>query len=457
MKPTTSFSQKTIQFLQILFPILITQIALSSIAFFDTNMSGRFGTADLAGVAIGTSLWIPVQTGLNGILIGLTPIVSQLLGKRRDSEVAYKAMQGIWLSLVVSVFVLVLGALALGPVLDFMNLEPAVRSIAFRFLKAISFGVIPLFGYTVLRSCMDATGQTRVSMFITLIALPVNVGLNYLLIFGHLGFPRLGGAGAGVASAITYWVIFGVALLFIYRAEPFRNLRILRKLQVPSAGAMKEQLLIGVPIGFSIFFETAVFSTVTLLMSRFDTATIAAHQAAINFASMLYMIPLSICMSLTILVGFEAGSGRLKDARQYSLLGICSAAAMSLATALVLLFAGKHVAGLYSTDPEVIERIGHFLIYAIFFQISDALATPTQGALRGYKDVNPAFIICFVAYWIIGLPIGYVLAEHTDLNAYGYWIGLITGLAIGAALLLKRLVKVQRRFAAQYAGTQADS
>ncbi|MFD1776312.1 MATE family efflux transporter [Paenibacillus rhizophilus] len=456
MKPTTSLGQKSIQFLHILFPILVTQIALSAIAFFDMNMSGKFGTADLAGVAIGTSLWIPVQTGLNGILIGLTPIVSQLIGKKREGEVAYKVMQGIWLSLIVSALVLVLGVLSLGPILNYMSLEPAVRTIAFRFLAAISFGIIPLFGYTVLRSCIDATGQTRVSMFITLIALPVNVGLNYLLIFGNFGFPRLGGVGAGVASAITYWVIFSVALLFIYRAEPFKSLRILRKFHSLSPAAIKEQLVIGVPIGFSIFFETAVFSTVTLLMSRFDTMTIAAHQAAINFASTLYMIPLSICMSLTILVGFEAGSGRLKDARQYSVLGISSAAAMSLATAMVLLFAGRHVAGLYSTDPEVIGLIRHFLIFAIFFQISDAIATPIQGVLRGYKDVNPAFIICFVAYWIIGLPVGYVLAEYTDLGAYGYWIGLITGLAIGAILLLSRLVKVQRRFTAEYTTFKAE-
>lgn len=453
MKPTTTLSQKTMQFLHILCPILVTQIALSAIAFFDTNMSGRFGTDDLAGVAIGTSLWVPVQTGLNGILIGLTPIVSQLLGKGRDGEVAPKVMQGLWLSLCVSALVLLAGGLSLRPILDFMSLEPAVRSIASDFLTAISFGVVPLFAYTVLRSFIDATGQTRISMFITLIALPVNVGLNYLFIFGNWGFPRLGGVGAGVASAITYWVIFGAALLFIYRAEPFRSLKILRKMHAPSPAALKEQLLVGVPIGFSIFFETAVFSAVTLLMSRFDTVTIAAHQAAINFASTLYMIPLSICLSLTILVGFEAGSGRLKDARQYSVLGIGSAAGMSLLTALVLLFAGRHVAGLYSTDPDVIALIRHFLIYAIFFQISDAIATPTQGVLRGYKDVNPAFIICFVAYWILGLPLGYILAEYTEMGAFGYWIGLIAGLAAGAVLLLTRLVRVQRRYEAECRNT----
>lgn len=218
-----------------------------------------------------------------------------------------------------------------------------------------------------------------------------------------------------------------------------------------SLSSFKELMKIGVPIGFSIFFETAVFSAVTLLMSRFDTVTIAAHQAAINFASTLYMIPLSICMSLTILVGFESGSGRLKDARQYGIMGIGTAAVLSLLTALVLLFAGSHVAGLYSDEPEVISLIQHFLIYAIFFQISDAIATPIQGVLRGYKDVNPAFIICFIAYWVIGLPVGYLLATYTDLGAYGYWIGLITGLAIGAILLLSRLIRVQRRFALQKA------
>ncbi|WP_340395402.1 MATE family efflux transporter [Paenibacillus sp. FSL E2-0177] len=457
MIQTTSLKQKAGQFFHILFPILVTQIALSAITFFDTNMSGKFGTVDLAGVAIGTSLWIPIQTGLSGILMGITPIVSQLIGSKKDKDVAFQVTQGIWLSLIVSIIVLLIGSFALSPILNFMNLEPGVRDVAFRFLSSISFGIIPLFGYTVLRSCIDALGQTRVSMCITLIALPVNVGLNYLLIFGNFGFPRLGGVGAGVASAITYWVIFAVALLFIYRSQAFVNLRLFRNFYFISLNSIKDLLKIGVPIGFSIFFETAVFSAVTLLMSRFDTVTIAAHQAAINFATTLYMIPLSICISLTILVGFETGSGRQKDARQYAIMGIGLAAILSLATALLLLFAGNHVAGLYSDEPDVISLIQHFLIYAIFFQISDAIATPTQGALRGYKDVNPAFIICFIAYWVIGLPTGYILATYTDLGAFGYWIGLITGLAIGATLLLSRLIKVQRRYAAQYTQEQPQS
>ncbi|WP_145046033.1 MATE family efflux transporter [Paenibacillus xylanexedens] len=446
---TTSFSQKAKQFLIIFLPIFTTQIALSAMSFFDTNMSGKFSPSDLAGVAIGTSLWMPVQTGLSGILIGITPVVSHLLGAKRKDQIGYNVIQALYLGFAVSLFVLAAGALSLKPILNAMPLEPRVAQVALYFLSALAFGITPLFGYTVLRSFMDALGQTRISMLITLISLPVNILLNYLLIFGRWGFPQLGGVGAGVASAVTYWLIFLISLFVVHRVEPFAQYGIFRQMSRISLGKWKELLKIGIPIGFATFFETSIFAAVTLLMSRFDTITIAAHQAALNFASTLYMLPVSICMALTILVGFEAGAGRAKDAKQYSLLGIGGAIVLSLLTAVVLLVFGEQIAGLYSNDQQVIALTQHFLIYAIFFQISDAIATPTQGALRGYKDVNPALIITFVAYWIIGLPVGYITATYTSLGAFGYWVGLIIGLAVGAVALLWRLFLVQRKAATE--------
>lgn len=414
-------------------------------SFFDTNMSGKFSPADLAGVAIGASLWLPVQTGLSGILIGITPVVSHLLGSNRNDKIGHSVIQALYLGVAVGIVVLAAGTLLLSPILNGMPLEPRVAQVAFYFLCALAFGVIPLFGYTVLRSFMDALGQTRITMMITLVSLPVNIFLNYLLIFGRWGFPQLGGVGAGVATASTYWLIFLLSLLFVHRIEPFAQYGIFRKLPNISLTKWKELLKIGVPIGFATFFETSIFAAVTLLMSRFDTITIAAHQAALNFASTLYMLPVSICMALTILVGYEAGAGRVRDAKQYSLLGIGGAIGLSLLTAVVLLVFGEQIAGVYSNDREVIALIQHFLIYAIFFQISDAIATPTQGALRGYKDVNPALIITFVAYWIIGLPVGYITATYTSLGAFGYWVGLIAGLAVGATALLWRLFLVQKQ------------
>lgn len=447
MKETYTLKQKYIQFLHILIPILVTQITMSLMTFFDTIMSGHASPGDLAGTAIGASLWVPIQTGLSGVLMGITPIVSQLIGAGKQDKVGYNVMQALWLAVAVSIFVLIVGAFIISPILNGMELEPKVHHVAFYYLISISTGILPLFGYIVIRSFIDALGQTRVSMIITLISLPLNIGAGYLLIFGRLGFPRLGGIGSGIASAFTYWCIFLIAVLIAHRMEPFASFGVFAKLHRISLNKWKELMKLGVPIGFSMFFETAVFAAVTLLMSRFDTLTIAAHQAANNFASTLYMLPLSICLALTILVGFETGASRLKDAKQYAVIGISTAIGLSLVTAILLMVFRHNVASLYSSDQAVIDLITHFLVYAVFFQISDAISTPTQGALRGYKDVNPAFWISLLAYWIIGLPLGVVLAKYTDLGPYGYWIGLISGLAAAAVLLLHRLYVIQRRIA----------
>lgn len=448
MHATSSFKQKFSQFFVVFLPIFVTQIALSAMAFFDTSMTGHVSPAAQAGVSIGVSLWIPIQTGLNGVLNGIMPIVSQLMGGGRERDVRFNLFQGLLLSLLFSAAVLLVGGLLLDPALGFMNAEAEVADTARKFLICLAFGVVPLFGYTVLRGCIDAMGRTRVSMAITLCSLPVQLVLNYLLIFGKFGFPKLGGVGAGVATAITYWVIFLIALVVLHRARPFAHFGFFRKWHPISWSKQGELLKLGIPIGFATFFETSIFAAVTLLMNRFGTNAVAAHSAAINFASTLYMIPLAICMALTILVGYEAGAGRTRDARQYAWIGITSAVLLAVVTAIVLLLFADKVALIYSTDPVVTALIVQFLGYAIFFQLSDALATPIQGALRGYKDVTPAFFITLIAYWGIGLPVGYGLAVYTPFGPFGYWLGLIAGLAVGAALLLARLFKVQRLHAA---------
>ncbi|RXT15350.1 MATE family efflux transporter [Ammoniphilus sp. CFH 90114] len=445
MKKTDSWKQKLNQFSVILFPILITQLALFSMTFFDIVMSGHAGPEDLAGVAIGSSLWAPISTGLCGILLALTPIVAQLLGAEKKNEVPFQVIQGIYLSIAISVVVIVAGAMFLDPILSAMQLEDTVRTIAREYLIGLSFGIIPIFVYTVLRCFIDALGQTRVTMMITLMSLPINIFFNYVLIFGKLGFPRLGGVGAGYASSITYWVILVIAFVYINRVSPFNTFGVFKNWVGISFRTWKEQLTIGIPIGFAIFFEVSIFAAVTLLMSEFNTATIAAHQAAINFASFVYMVPMSISMALTIAVGYEVGGGRYKDANQYCFLGVGLSVLMAVGCAIGLYVFNNEVARLYTTDALVLELTKKFLIYAIYFQLSDAIAAPIQGALRGYKDVNVTLLMAFISYWILGLPIGYLLVRVTDLGAYGYWVGLISGLAFGAIFLSWRLLRIQKQ------------
>ncbi len=449
MRETKSIRAKVTLFLTILIPILITQAGLSLITFLDTVMSGKVSAEDLAGVAIGSSIWTPVYTGLAGILMAVTPIVAQLMGAGHKKDVPKAVFQAIYLSFLLSICVIAVGTIGIPYVLGGLGLEQSVEDIARHFLSFLALGIIPLFGYSVLRSFIDALGKTRVTMFITLTALPINFVLNYVFIFGNFGFPKLGGAGAGLASAMTYWAIFIMSICIVMKAEPFASFHLFQKLPRINISRMGQILKIGLPIGFAIFFETSIFAAVTLLMGHFDTVTIASHQAAMNFASILYILPLSISMALTIVVGFEAGAKRYKDAQSYSYIGIGTAILFSLFTAALILLFRPEIAGLYTAESAVLQMTQHFLIYAIFFQLSDAIAAPIQGALRGYKDVNYTLIAAFVSYWVIGLPSGYLIGTYTSYGAFGYWIGLIAGLAAGAVVLFIRLRLMEKRLLQQ--------
>ncbi|MCM3037155.1 MATE family efflux transporter [Bacillus pumilus] len=449
MRETNSIRAKVRLFLTMLIPILITQAGLSLITFLDTVMSGKVSAEDLAGVAIGSSIWTPVYTGLAGILMAVTPIVAQLMGAGHKKDVPKAVFQAIYLSFLLSICVITIGTIGIPYVLGGLGLEQSVEDIARHFLSFLAFGIIPLFGYSVLRSFIDALGKTRVTMFITLTALPINFVLNYVFIFGNFGFPKLGGAGAGLASAMTYWAIFIMSICIVMKAEPFASFHLFQKLPRINISRIGQILKIGLPIGFAIFFETSIFAAVTLLMGHFDTVTIASHQAAMNFASILYILPLSISMALTIVVGFEAGAKRYKDAQSYSYIGIGTAVLFSLFTAALILLFRPEIAGLYTAESAVLQLTQHFLIYAIFFQLSDAIAAPIQGALRGYKDVNYTLIAAFVSYWVIGLPSGYLIGTYTSYGAFGYWIGLIAGLAAGAVVLFIRLRLMEKRLLQQ--------
>lgn len=446
MRETKDLREKTRQFLTILIPILITQAGLSLITVLDTVMSGKVSAADLAGVAIGSSLWTPVYTGLAGILTAVTPMVAQLMGAKRQKDVPYTVIQSIYVAGIISIAVIVSGYLLIDPVLENLDLEQKVAVIAKQYLISIGLGILPLFVYNVMRCFIDSLGKTRVTMLVTLCSLPINFVLNYLFIFGNFGFPKLGGAGAGMASAITYWCICLISLYIVHKKTPFHQFRIFGTFYSFSFAESMKLLKIGIPIGFAIFFETSIFAAVTLLMSHFDTVTIASHQAAMNFASLLYMLPLSVSMTLTIVVGFEAGAKRFKDSRTYSYLGISIAVGFSLFTALIILLFREQIAGLYAADRDVLLLTRDFLLFALFFQLSDAIAAPIQGALRGYKDVNYTLVTALVSYWIIGLPVGFVIGTYTSFGAFGYWIGLITGLAAGAVGLFFRLKRIQNRY-----------
>ncbi|EUJ33015.1 multidrug efflux protein [Listeria floridensis FSL S10-1187] len=331
-------------------------------------------------------------------------------------------------------------------ILNHMGLSKSVAETARHFLTGIAIGIPAFFVSAVLRSFIDSLGLTRISMIVTLSTVPINILLNYLLIFGNFGFPELGGAGSGYATGITYWFVLSVSILLIAIHSKIKRFNVLSKPTFFSGKRVREIIAIGVPNGLTILFETGIFSAVTILMSHFGTETIAAHQSANSVCTLLYAFPLSIASSLTILVGFETGAKRIQNAKVYRHIGMIAAISIGILNGFVLFFFRQPVAELYTKDASLAGLITTFLLYAILFQFADALLSPVLGALRGYKDVAVTSVVAFISYWIIGLPVGYVLSL-SSLGAYGFWIGLSTGLFTAAIVLSFRVRRTEKKLA----------
>jgi len=272
LETVVPLKKKPFRLATIVLPILITQVALYMMTFFDILMTGRYDTYHLAGVTIGSSFWLPVYTGLAGILIGLTPIIAQYIGARLHGQVRPSVQQGLYVSVALAAIVFAIILFAVAPILEAMSLEAEVRIVAADYLAGMSFGLLPLFAYTVLRSFFDALGATRVSMFIILLSAPINIFINYLLIYGNWGFPELGGAGAGYASAITYWLVFFIACSVAWKHKPFKEYALFNGWEKISFKKWKVILFIGVPIGISIFVNrsrSAFFSSTDSVAETF--------------------------------------------------------------------------------------------------------------------------------------------------------------------------------------------
>ncbi|TCS80535.1 MATE family multidrug resistance protein [Pectinatus cerevisiiphilus] len=453
MKRTYTYKQKTLQFFAVLLPIFITQLSIVSIGFFDTIMSGHAGEQELAGVAIATNLFFPFFNSSLGIISGLTPSIAHLYGANEKGKIRFIVQQGFYWALCLALIFIIAGFALVTLLVPILNLEPRVNYVFTHFLLAIACGICPIFLSAVLRNFIDALGFTRLTMCITICTVPINIFLNYLFIFGSWGFPSMGGVGAGIGSAITYYINLLLNVLVVTNIKPFKDYHIFKQFPLPSLKEWKRQLSIGIPIGSTIFCEQSIFGAVGLLMTVYGTVVIAAHQSALNFTTMVYMIPLSISMALTILVGYELGAGRYNDAKKYSRLGRIASFIFATSIATTLINFRMGIASLYTNDPSVKAFLSIFLMYAVCMQLSDGINAPLQGTLRGYKDVKITFYLAVLSYWLLGLPIGWILAVQLKLGPYGYWIGLIAGILSGAVLLALRLKVVEKKYLKKMTGS----
>lgn len=437
------------QLLALAIPVILAQVAQTAMGFVDTVMAGGYSATDMAAVAIGTSIWLPAILFGHGLLLALTPVIAQLNGSGRRDRIGHQVRQGFWLASSVSVLVMVVLWNAGYIIRSMHNIDPELADKAVGYLRALLWGVPGYLCFQVCRNQCEGLAKTKPGMVMGFIGLLVNIPVNYIFIYGHFGMPELGGVGCGVATAAVYWVMFIAMLSYVKNARSMRDIRTHEGFVMPDMAIMKRLVQLGLPIALALFFEVTLFAVVALLVSPLGIIDVAGHQIALNFSSLMFVLPMSLAAAVTIRVGFRLGQGSTLDAQTAAWTGLGVGVCMAVMTAIFTVTLRSHIAMLYNDNPEVVTLASQLMLLAAVYQISDSIQVIGSGILRGYKDTRSIFFITFTAYWVLGLPSGYILAL-TDIvvprmGPAGFWMGFIIGLTSAAILMMLRMRFLQRQ------------
>lgn len=423
-------------------PILIAQLAQMANGVIDTVMAGNASATDLAGVAIGSSLWAPLFLLFMGTLNALQPIISGHNGARRQHHIMPVAWQGVYVALGCSVLMIAL-LTQVRPVLDLLQLDSTTAGITQGYLRAFAWGIPALLLMIAIRGLTDGLGHTRVIMVFSLLQACINLPLNYIFIYGKLGLPAMGGVGCGWATAISLWLALGALMIYLNYSRVFRAFHYWPARQRPNRAEISRLLRLGIPIGVTIFVEASMFSVVALFLAPLGPVIVAGHQIALNVVSVVFMVPLSLGLALTLRISYLIGAGTPDTARLLARSSLLLALAVALLFASALFLGRGSIAALYTQDEAVRAVARQLILFAALFQIADVIQVTAISALRGYRDTRIPLFIMLLSFWGICLPLGYVLTFTDWLlpaqGAPGFWVGLTVGLVCASILLTARL------------------
>lgn len=434
-------------------PVVAAQLAQISMGFVDTVMVGRLGQEALAGVALGNTVFFFVLIVCSGVVQAVGPMVSQAHGAGTHAPIERSVRQGLWLGAV----------LALPAVLIIWNIAPLLQAAgqpapavaaAQGYLRAIVGGLLPALWFMALRSFVEGLARPLPVTLITVLGVVLNIGANYVLMFGAGRVPALGLEGTGWASTIVFWFLFLTLALFVVRVKPFAEYRIFRGLRTPDMTYFRELVRIGWPIGVSSGIESGLFVLTALMVGMLGTTALAAHQIALQCAAFTFMVPLGVGIAGSVRVGQAVGRGRPDDARRAGYASMLLAG-LFMAGAAVLFWTVPHAIVRLYIDPaapgnEGVAAVAVSLLgIAALFQVFDGVQVAAMGALRGLKDTRVPMVIALFTYWGIGLSTGYGLGIGLRWGVEGMWWGLVVGLAAAALLLCTRFYRHVHRAARQ--------
>ena len=432
--------------LQLAIPVVVGMVASFSMNFVDTLMAGRLPDKEiaLAGIATGGAIWSAVVMFILGVLMALQPVVAQLDGAGNRSEGGAAARQGMWIAIAISIpFVLIL--LSGGQLLQWMAVGEDIVPTAIRYMDAISWGAPAICLLLMLRFFSEGSGFTRPTMYMGLLGILLNVPLNYVLMFGKLGFPQLGAQGCGYATSIVIWAQLLMIFFYVRWHTHFKEFELFKRWDWPKWEAISKLLRIGLPIGTTIFVEGSLFIGAALLIARLGALPASAHLIAINFSALMFMVPLGLASAVTTRVGNALGRGEPEAARYAGLIGLLIVLFTQTLSAATMLLVPEFIVRIYTSDLAITPIAVSLLFYSAIFQYADGIQICAAGALRGLKDTVAPMFINIVAYLLIGLSVGYYLTFNRAMGPAGMWIGMIFGLSIGAVLLLARFLFKSRQ------------
>lgn len=428
-------------------PVIAAQLAQMGMGLVDTLMLGRVSAGDLAGAALGGNIVWPAMILLMGVLMAVTPTISQLHGAKRTAEAGEVIRQGVWIALAVGLLIVVLVSQAEHVFLA-VGADADVIPFALAYVEVARWGLPGVMFYFLFRYLCDGLGETRPAMYVAFTALGLKALLNWVFVFGKFGAPALGVTGCALSTACVMWFEC-LAMLAIVSTPRFRvPTRLFERFSPPDPARIGELVRLGLPIGLTAFFEMACFSLVTLLVARFGAVSVAAQQIAYSINGIVFMLAMGLGVAATIRVGYELGAGRPEAARRSAFVALATAAVIGVVAAGVLALGNEFIPALFTTDAAVAELAAHLVLFVALYIIVDNTQATAIGALRGYKDTRVPMLVALFGYWVLALPLGATLGfgwigEPRGVD--GFWIGLATGLATVAVALTWRLTRLARR------------
>jgi multidrug resistance protein, MATE family len=422
-------------------PLAAANLAQMAMGFTNTVVVGRLGSGALAAAGLGASLYFTVAIVCSGMLTAVAPLAAHAIGAGDNPRAGRVAGAGLVLAALLSAPVIA-ALLSAGHLLVALGYEPALAAEIGRFLGAIAWAAPGFLGFAVLRSFLVATSHSRTVMIALILCVPMNAGLNWLLVFGHLGAPALGIAGSGCATAIIQWLMFSGLTVYTVAAPSLARYPIRPSLQ--GTDEIARIVRLGLPIGGILGLEIGVFATTGILMGLLGPDALGAHQLVMNCISVIFMIPLGIAQAATVRVAVALGTRAPAAARRAAAVALALGIAYMTIMALVLVAAPRAITRIYVDIDAPANRglVGialYLLVIAAVFQIFDGMQAIAAGALRGYRDTTVPLLLAVIGYWGIGFAGGWLLAFPAGYGPIGLWSGLAAGLAAVALMLTARL------------------